>query len=203
MLTRPFSRLVVAFGARSVTSRRLVEEVVLGLGLIFPIGIVAGALTIRLCCKGNVLEKYIRSDLWTTLVVFLVGDVLMELLLPSLQCLPDEEQSRMNHQGLFLQYDWDWLMQSYGINCPATSSAPDSSSEQQQLSSLLLSPDATACLFTLRLFFLCLGVYLGEGFFPSKSYLSRLERTSTCLTSFRKIYFINILLSSSSFISFL
>jgi dephospho-CoA kinase len=193
MLTRPFTRLVVAFGHRYVTQRRIVEEVVLGFLLVFPFGIWMGLLVIRVCAKGNVipiLHRYIRSDVWTTIVVFLVGDMLMEFLLPSLQCLPldgvgagvgvagvgvagvgagvgagaDSEQMMQMHDSINPinsnnSYNLQWLSQTYGLNCPYELNTPQSHH-------LLLTPDATALLFTLRLLFLCAGVYLGESFFP-------------------------------------
>jgi dephospho-CoA kinase len=157
MLTRPFTRLVVAFGHRYVTQRRIVEEVVLGCLLVFPFGIWMGLIVIRLCAKGNFLHNYIRSDVWTTIVVFLAGDMLMEFLLPSLKCLPLDTQ--LNDHGSRYRYNLEWLSQTYGLTCPYEVNTPQSHH-------LLLTPDATALLFTLRLLFLCAGVYLGESFFP-------------------------------------
>ena len=145
MLTRPFTRLVVAFGQRRVLPRRLVEEVVLGSLILVPFGFVCGLLTSRLCTKINF--NVIRSDIWTTIVVFFIGDILMEWLLPSLSCLPMVDETNDEYY-----YTVSWLLQSYGMSCP-----PDFPS-----STTLLSPDATAILFSLRLVFLCLGVHLGE-----------------------------------------
>jgi len=146
MLTRPFTRLVVAFGQRKVTQRRLVEEWILGCLVLIPLGLVVGLLTSRLCTKFHF--SAIRSDIWTTVVGFLVGDVLMEWLLPSLSCLP---MPGVDWDGEYY-YSVEWLLQSYGIHCP-----PDFAS-----STTLLSPDATAVFFSLRLVFLCIGVHLGE-----------------------------------------
>lgn len=145
MLTRPFTRLVVAFGQRKVTQRRLVEELVLGILILVPFGFLAGLITSRICTK--IQFKSMRSDIWTTIVVFLVGDILMEWLLPSLSCLPMMEDKQDE-----FHYTFSWLLQSYGMFCP-----PDFPS-----SITLLSPDATAILFSLRLVFLCLGVHIGE-----------------------------------------
>jgi dephospho-CoA kinase len=163
MLTRPFTRLVVAFGHRYVTQRRIVEEVVLGCLLVFPFGIWMGLIVIRLCAKGNFLHNYIRSDVWTTIVVFLAGDMLMEFLLPSLKCLPLDSQIQLKNDIHYHSHDYrynlEWLSQTYGLTCPYEVNTPQSHH-------LLLTPDATALLFTLRLLFLCAGVYLGESFFP-------------------------------------
>jgi dephospho-CoA kinase len=145
MLTRPFTRLVVAFGQRRVTQRRLVEEFVLGLLILVPFGFVMGLFTSRLCTK--IHFSSLRSDIWTTIVVFLVGDVLMEWLLPSLSCLPMTSETNDEYH-----YTLTWLLQSYGMYCPADFAS----------STTLLSPDATAILFSLRLVFLCLGVHIGE-----------------------------------------
>jgi len=179
MLTRPFTRLVVAFGVRKITQRRLVEEVVTGTLLLIPFGLVVGLLTSRICTK--IRFSGIRSDVWTTLVVFLIGDVLMEWLLPSLGCLPvpapddhgvsdpsdddgmmgeyvssifrnaREEESSYFRQDEF-HYNFRWLLQSYGLYCPPDFANSDS----------LLTPDATAILFSIRLIFLCIGVHIGE-----------------------------------------
>ena len=179
MLTRPFTRLVVAFGVRKITQRRLVEEVVTGTLLLIPFGLLVGLLTSRICTK--IRFSGIRSDVWTTLVVFLIGDVLMEWLLPSLGCLPvpapddddgsepsdddgmmgeyvssifrsaREEESSFFRQDEF-HYNFRWLLQSYGLYCPSDFANSDS----------LLTPDATAILFSIRLIFLCIGVHIGE-----------------------------------------
>ena len=179
MLTRPFTRLVVAFGVRKITQRRLVEEVVTGTLLLIPFGLMVGLLTSRICTK--IRFSGIRSDVWTTLVVFLIGDVLMEWLLPSLGCLPvpvsddigageptdddgmmgeyvssifrsaKEDDSSYFRQDEF-HYNVRWLLQSYGLYCPADFANSDS----------LLTPDATAILFSIRLIFLCIGVHIGE-----------------------------------------
>ena len=169
MLTRPFTRLVVAFGQRRVTQRRLVEEFVLGFLILVPFGLICGLLTSRLCTKIHFNSRWLRSDIWTTVVVFLVGDILMEWLLPSLSCLPVVDESNDSEY----HYTWEWLLQSYGMSCP----------EDFASSATLLSPDATAILFSLRLVFLCLGVHIGEslvfvaltgGIATGKSTVSRL-----------------------------
>lgn len=186
MLTRPFTRLVVAFGVRKITQRRLVEEVVTGTLLLIPFGLLVGLITSRICTK--IRFSRIRSDVWTTLVVFLIGDVLMEWLLPSLGCLPvpatddshggtvsgsehdddvmveeyvssifrsvgeDSEQSSSFFRQDEYHYTFTWLLQSYGLYCPPDFANSDS----------LLTPDATAILFSIRLIFLCIGVHIGE-----------------------------------------
>ena len=61
MLTRPFTRLVVAFGVRKITQRRLVEEVVIGILLLIPLGFVVGLFTSRICTKFTWQRKFIRS----------------------------------------------------------------------------------------------------------------------------------------------
>jgi dephospho-CoA kinase len=81
------------------------------------------------------------------MVVFLVGDLLVEWLLSSLSCLPISEKGKGDYC-----YSFSWLLQSYGVFCPSEFASNET----------LLSPDATAILFSLRLVFLCLGVHLGE-----------------------------------------
>lgn len=181
MLTRPFTRLVVAFGIRKITQRRLVEEVVTGTLLLIPFGLLVGLITSRICTK--IRFSRVRSDVWTTLVVFLIGDVLMEWLLPSLGCLPvpateentgviptdddgmvgeyvssifrtarDEAVASSFFRQDEYHYTFTWLLQSYGLYCPPDFANSDS----------LLTPDATAILFSIRLIFLCIGVHIGE-----------------------------------------
>jgi dephospho-CoA kinase len=150
MLTRPFTRLVVAFGVRKITQRRLVEELVTGILILIPFGFIVGLMTSRLCTK--IHFERIRSDIWTTIVVFLVGDILMEWLLPSLSCLPMAGQGEFDIREDEYHYTLTWLLQSYGLYCPPNFASSDS----------LLSPDATAILFSLRLVFLCMGVHIGE-----------------------------------------
>lgn len=160
MLTRPFTRLVVAFGVRKITQRRLLEEVVIGTLLLIPFGFVVGLVTSRLCTKFSWQRQFIRSDIWTTLLVFLVGDVLMEWLLPSLSCLPmmgggsgltEGDEMYILREDDFV-YNTTWILQSFGLWCPPNFASSES----------LLSPDATAILFSLRLVFLCIGVHVGE-----------------------------------------
>jgi dephospho-CoA kinase len=157
MLTRPFTRLVVAFGVRKITQRRLVEELVIGILLLIPFGFGVGLITSRVCTKFKWHRKFIRSDVWTTFVVFLVGDILMEWLLPSLSCLPMIGVASSEEAGYTLRedeyiYNMTWIAQSFGLWCPSNFASSES----------LLSPDATAILFSLRLVFLCVGVHVGE-----------------------------------------
>mmetsp|Transcript_24294 Transcript_24294/g.57537 ORF Transcript_24294/g.57537 Transcript_24294/m.57537 type:complete len:624 (+) Transcript_24294:102-1973(+) len=172
MLTRPFSRLVVAFGIRRVTQRRVVEECVVGVLLLIPFGFMVGLFTSRICTKIKI--PFIRSDVWTTIVVFLVGDILMEWLLPSLSCLPvpsladdglygggrgdyyydDPGEGTIDKSWSYEGYHYSstWVLQSFGLSCPEDFASTET----------LLSPDATAVLFSIRLIFLCIGVHLGE-----------------------------------------
>lgn len=145
MISRPFTRLAISFGKRRVPPRRLLEECVLGLLILSPIGFLVGVVSSRLCTK--IKLNFVRSDIWTTMVVFIVGDLLIELLLPSLSCLPIPEKGTGDYY-----YSFRWLLQSYCMFCPSDFAS----------NTTLLSPDATAILFSLRLVFLCLGVHLGE-----------------------------------------
>lgn len=76
----------------------------------------------------------------------------MEWLLPSLSCLPMAGRGEFEIREDEYHYTLTWLLQSYGLYCPPNFASSDS----------LLSPDATAILFSLRLVFLCLGVHFGE-----------------------------------------
>ena len=142
---RPLSRNVFAFGTRQLTRVLVVEELAMGLLLVFPLSLILAALTIRISAKSI---PYVRSDIYTTLWITVVGDLFLEILLPSLQCVP------MNQLLDDISYG-SWLSQTWGFQCP-----PHLSRDA------LLSTDAVGTLLTLRLIFMCLGIYLGEAFIP-------------------------------------
>ena len=70
----------------------------------------------------------------------------MEVLLPSIQCLPLSEEPG---------YSWELFQQAWGFHCI-----------REQAVGSALSPTATGLLFGLRLTLVCIGVFLGESFFP-------------------------------------
>lgn len=141
MLTSIFSRLVITFGDRHLPAKTIVEEIIIGIMLVLPFGAVLGQLTMRLASRP---PRFIRGDIWNTMVRLVVADMAMEILLPSIKCLPLVEGP-----GYSLQL----LQQSWGFYCPPT--LPSA-----------LSPTATGLLFGLRLMLVCIGVHLGESFFP-------------------------------------
>jgi dephospho-CoA kinase len=143
MLTSIFSRLVITFGDRPLPPRTLAEELVLGILVIIPMGILLGHVTMRLASWP---PPKIRGDVWNTIVRLLVADMTMEILLPSIQCLPLSQEPG---------YSLLLFQQSWGFNCP----------EEAAVGSAL-SPTATGLLFGLRLTLVCAGVFLGESFFP-------------------------------------
>lgn len=140
MITTLFSRLVITFGERSLPPKTIAEEVVMGCLLIIPFGLLLGQVSIRIAAHN---PKGIRADFWNSAIRLLLADLVMELVLPSIRCLPLDEGPR---------YSLQTLAQSWGIQCPANTPA--------------LSPTATGLLFGIRMAFLCMGVYFGEGFFP-------------------------------------
>jgi len=79
----------------------------------------------------------------------------MEWLLPSLSCLPmmgGTDRDDYDWKDDDYVYNFTWILQSFGLWCPPNFASSES----------LLSPDATAILFSLRLVFLCVGVHVGE-----------------------------------------
>jgi hypothetical protein len=64
-----------------------VEEIVMGLFMVFPLSIILATLTIRIAAAGW-RPSFVRSDVWTTLLITIVGDIFLEILLPWLRCLP-------------------------------------------------------------------------------------------------------------------
>lgn len=146
LLGRPLARNVFAFGTRQLTKILLVEEFAMGLLLVFPLSMLLAALTVRIAAKSI---PFVRSDVYTTILITVVGDIFLEILLPSLQCLPLDQP---------LQHDMPystWLSQTWGFQCPTNLGKET-----------LLSTDAVGTLLTIRLIFMCLGVYLGEAFIP-------------------------------------
>lgn len=151
----PLIRSVFSFGTRQLTQRILVEELFMGLLLVFPLSVCIAFFTIRVACFGK-RPTWVRSDIWTTIIVTLVGDIFLELLLPSLQCLPSQPllHDPMSDESFAHSY-FIWLAQSWGFWCP-----------QELDRSELLSTDAVGTLLTVRLIFMCLGIYLGESWVP-------------------------------------
>lgn len=143
---RPLTRSVFSFGTRSLTSRIIVEEVAMGAFLVFPASLVVAAVTIRLAAAGP-RPRWMRSDIWTTILITIVGDLFLEVLLPSLQCLPTEPALELGY--------FTWLSQAWGFGCPTGLGR-----------SHFLSTDAVGTLLTIRLIFMCAGIYLGEAMVP-------------------------------------
>jgi dephospho-CoA kinase len=141
MLTSIFSRLVITFGDRHLPAKTIVEEIIIGILLVLPFGAVLGHLTMRLA---SLPPRIIRADIWNTLMRLVVADMVMEILLPSIQCLPLLEEPG---------YSLHLLSQSWGFYCPPMVASA-------------LSPTATGLLFGLRLMLVCIGVHIGESFFP-------------------------------------
>jgi dephospho-CoA kinase len=169
LLGSPLTRSVFAFGYRKLTQRIIVEEVVMGLFMVFPMSIILATLTIRIAAAGW-RPSFVRSDVWTTILITIVGDIFLEILLPSLQCLPmhahevvdrtmdipfDEQQEQSQSQQQVQQHFMLWMFQTWGFHCPGTL-------QREQL----LAPDSVGTILTIRLIFMCLGVYLGESFLP-------------------------------------
>ena len=169
LLGYPLTRSVFAFGTRTLIPRTLVEEIAVGLLLVVPLSMVVAFATKRVAASGYGKPPYVRSDIWTTILITLVGDLFLELLLPSLQCLPMElpweeftlllqpsqqPQQPWSHSAALTSYLM-WLQQSWGFSCPDDMDRSD-----------LLSTDAVGTLLTLRLLCMCLGVYVGESFCP-------------------------------------
>jgi dephospho-CoA kinase len=166
LLGSPLTRSVFAFGYRKLTQRIIVEEIVMGLFIVFPLSIILAQWTIRIAAAGW-RPSFVRSDVWTTILITVVGDIFLEILLPSLQCLPMHEADHMMDTGIPFdeqqqqqqiqqqQHFMLWMAQTWGFHCP-------SSLQREQL----LAPDSVGTILTIRLIFMCLGVYLGESFLP-------------------------------------
>ena len=145
LLGQPATRPVFSFGTRELDRRLLLEEVVTDLFLVVPLSLIVAHATIRFAAAGW-RPKWVRSDIWTTFIITIVGDLFLEVLLPSLYCLPDPNEE--------LDY-FVWLGQSWGFGCPA-----------ELPRSRYLSPDSVGMILSLRSIFICLGVSFGEIWMP-------------------------------------
>ena len=156
LLGSPLTRSVFAFGFRQLTQRIILEEIVMGIFTVFPISILLAQLTIR-CSASGWRPGLFRSDVWTTVLITIVGDIFLEILLPSLQCLPMHESMSVANNGSTADEGnyLLWFGQTWGFSCP------DNLQRDH-----LLSPDSVGTILTIRLIFMCLGVYLGESFLP-------------------------------------
>ena len=126
----------------------------MGVFFIFPISILVAHLTVRIAAAGW-RPSVMRSDVWTTVLITAVGDVFLEILLPSLQCLPSHTLHEEGLDNGESSSYWLWFQQTWGFSCPKVLSREH-----------LLSPDSVGTLLTVRLIFMCIGVYLGESFMP-------------------------------------
>jgi dephospho-CoA kinase len=133
--------MVITFGDKALPSKTLAEEIVMGFLLVLPLAILLGQISLRVASHH---PKWIRADVWNTVSRLIVADLVMELILPSVQCLPLDEE---------VGYSLQILAQTWGIGCPKNSNGA-------------LSPMASGIVFGTRMTFLCFGVFLGEAFFP-------------------------------------
>jgi len=199
LLGMPLTRAVFAFGGRHLTRRIVVSEVVTGLLLVLPLSLLVSAMTIRFAASTFLKPKFVRCDIWTTAIITIVGDLFLEVLLPSVQCLPLEHPFSTTAPAGVGGIDDDgtgglaivaaaakyfhWLARAWGFQCPvppsqiALSAAAaseygiggnnDENGNAYDVARLsLLSTDAVGTLLTIRLIFMCTGIYLGESFLP-------------------------------------
>lgn len=144
-------RLVFSFGRRALTVRMLLEEAVMGLTLTLPLALLFAFLLQRFVMAGwrpSWFKK--RSEWWTTILITVAGDFLLELTIPSLQCLPtySEELSFFKR-----------IQRTWGYNCPSIMT------DLENLAFLLEihpSTEAASVLLAVRLLFMISGVFIGE-----------------------------------------
>ena len=135
-----FPNASLRFGERVLSTRIVQEQLCLYTLTLFPLGCILGQLSIRLAVRCPFAKH--GADLWNAAVRLLLADLLMEMLLPSLQCipLPDEETW------------YEWTVQSFGIGCP--------------LYAQQLTPTSMAALFLIRVVVLSIGLGIGESWCP-------------------------------------
>jgi len=138
-----FAREPIRFGERDITERNIQEQGVLAAALFVP-ALLIGHLSLRLSVRPPFfVGGASRADLWNAFLRILVADMIMEAILPSLQCIPLEDEETL----------YEWTVQSLGVSeCP--------------LYVQLMTPQAQGIIFAMRMLAICIGIYLGEGFCP-------------------------------------
>jgi dephospho-CoA kinase len=187
----PPRSVFTTFGTRRLTQRMAVEEIAAGLFVVVPLSLMVAFFAKRFAASGFLRPAFVRRDVWTTLVITIVGDLFLELLLPSLQCLPTEHpfdsysSSSSSTTSASPGGYFSWLLRAWGFQCPAEPYTTITSYRDEyhddpyyddpnnayyyqhhQDPATVLSTDAVGTLLTLRLIFMCVGVYLGESFCP-------------------------------------
>jgi dephospho-CoA kinase len=164
------------------------EDVAMGLAIVLPVSVLVAFFARRVAASGFLRPPFVRRDVWTTLVITFVGDLFLELLLPSLRCLPSRHPFGLDDDDDDSYYYYTtsgdfgyfpWLQQAWGFGCPAWTTSHfggaggggssyniRNESFSFDLSHFLLTSEAVGTLLTLRLIFMCWGVYLGETFCP-------------------------------------
>mmetsp|Transcript_14132 Transcript_14132/g.30804 ORF Transcript_14132/g.30804 Transcript_14132/m.30804 type:complete len:505 (-) Transcript_14132:1434-2948(-) len=131
------------FGTRDLVPSDVVQEVVLGLTVTLPLAFVLGRILLWVTTKLGV----VRADLQHAVLSTVVGDGLLDLLLPSTKCYPTAT--------MFPTYaDWSWVRTMWGLECFV------------RYESDILTPHGLCWLLSIRTAFLVVGLYLGQSFCP-------------------------------------
>lgn len=140
MLLSGFQSQPFSFGEQALTDRMFYEQRLIAILVIFPLAMIVGQLSLRLCTRP--LIPFLRSDIWNALIRLVIADIAIELLQNSLGCVPFEEESDLK----------ELVLQSLGYGCPLYARA--------------LDPRGTGLVFGLRFVAMALGIFFGEGWMP-------------------------------------
>ena len=133
-----------SFGVREVTEHELWQEVFMGVAVTLPAAFLLGRIMLRLTC---LKFPFLRADLVNAVIATLAGDAILELLLPSLKCVPT--------QSMFPSFlSVSWLETMWGLDCFIATSSD------------VLTPQAMGILMGMRVAFILMGLYLGQSFNP-------------------------------------
>mmetsp|Transcript_8580 Transcript_8580/g.11332 ORF Transcript_8580/g.11332 Transcript_8580/m.11332 type:complete len:455 (-) Transcript_8580:115-1479(-) len=133
-----------SFGTRDVSNNDIFQELAMGFFATLPIAFLAGRLLLRLACLKLPL---MRADLTNAIISTLAADGILELLIPSLKCVPTS--------GMFKSWvSLDWLQTMWGLDCFV------------RMNSDVFTPNGMLILSGIRVIFILIGLILGQGFNP-------------------------------------
>ncbi|KAL7572508.1 hypothetical protein ACA910_000332 [Epithemia clementina (nom. ined.)] len=150
------------FGTRTVNATLMGQEILMNLCWTLPLAMLLGQVILRLNCSQtinrNIAVIGARADLWNAMTALIAADVVLELLLPSAQCLPTPGMFPFPRQTWSITaWSWwlvDWLRTTWGLDCYIA------------MSSDLLAPWSLLTVLCIRVSFVVLGLSLGQSFAP-------------------------------------
>jgi hypothetical protein len=152
LLGQPISRhhLAPQFGRRILATRwTIANELLWGFILVLPVCVILSQ-----CTKRFVISRkpyFFSWKAWSALVFTVVGDLLLEVWLLALACLP------LSPDDIDDTSQWKFFFRRWGFQC-----APPLTQQEE----ILLGPGSSVLLLGIRLLFMSVGAYIGQSFVP-------------------------------------